>query len=92
MPELQGEGWYKCTPGVLDRLATTLQLRRRAKRMTNLFAAVVSSTVLTGVLALAGILASRALGYEMFPANNPNIQKPRHNQKMCPPNSAQDAG
>src|SRR5205085_1631557 len=63
MRDLHGEGWVEAPPGVLDRLTARLQGRRRANRLTNTFAAVISSLVLAGVLGLAGVLASRALGY-----------------------------
>jgi hypothetical protein len=67
MRELHGEGWIDCPPGVLDQLAARIRGRRRASRRANTFAAVIASLVLTGVLGLGSVLASRALGYYNFP-------------------------
>ncbi len=68
------EGWVKCPPGELDRLTARVQGRRRSQRFTNVVAALISSGVLAGMLGLAGFLASRALGYSIFPdsANTSN--------------------
>jgi len=81
MQEMQGEGWTRCTPGVLDRLAARIQTRRRYIRRTNVFAATISCTILTGILGLAGVLASQAMGIPIL-TGDPGVTQAH---KPCPP-------
>ena len=70
MQEPHGKGWMSCPPGVLDRLAAKLRNRKLSMRRTNTIAAVISCTVIAGILGLAGVLASQALGYSVFSSSS----------------------
>jgi hypothetical protein len=68
---------------VLDQLASRIQNRRRSVRRTNIMAAVISSTVLAGILGLAGVLTSQAMGYSIFSSSTSS--QGVHQQKQCFP-------
>ncbi len=86
MQDIHGKGWMSCPPGVLDQLASRIQNRRRSVRRTNIMAAVISSTVLAGILGLAGVLASQAMGYSLFSSSGPGMhqQKQFNNSQRLP--------
>jgi hypothetical protein len=70
MLELRNDGWMKCPPGELDRLANRLGGKRRSQRLTNAVAAIVSVAVLVGMLSLGGIVVARACGYTNSSSSN----------------------
>jgi hypothetical protein len=86
MQDLYGKGWTNCPPGVLDQLASRMEYRRRSVRRTNIMAAIISSTVLAGILGLAGVLASQAMGYSLFSSSTSGPGT--HQKQWCPPQRA----